>query len=291
MLLPATRAALDAELDGALADGDLGAAALLADVSGTPSLLWRVIDQQVSFLRRALTNAPPPVLRVRSFTSARCAAMTPPPPPPSHHTPPLTLRPPFSAAGRRLRAPHRSDCRDAPRRRQATRRAPVGRAPHGEKTKGFGARCNSASLHACTLQTGDARGRRLRIARHGMRIVCRTARGAAAAKERRRPDADRAGDRHEGRPGFFGEPLFTVLFSTRRSPTGRSCSPRRLSKPPSPGWAWFSSCCTRPTPRRTSAPQRRPRRRARFGRLLRREGHTTHHRQGWPSPGICLTLP
>ncbi|EOD29262.1 hypothetical protein EMIHUDRAFT_203843 [Emiliania huxleyi CCMP1516] len=46
MLLPATRAALDAELDGALADGDLGAAALLADVSGTPSLLWRVIDQQ-----------------------------------------------------------------------------------------------------------------------------------------------------------------------------------------------------------------------------------------------------
>lgn len=46
LLLPPTRDELEKELDDALVSGELRAAALLAEASGTPSLLWRAIEQQ-----------------------------------------------------------------------------------------------------------------------------------------------------------------------------------------------------------------------------------------------------
>lgn len=109
LLLPPTRAQLDKELDEALVSGELRAAALLAEASGTPSLLWRAIEQQGvdgALLRGLIRQIPRGSLRAQAIEAggARCVASPPlharapraradPPAPPA--PPPAFLFPPF----------------------------------------------------------------------------------------------------------------------------------------------------------------------------------------------------
>jgi ankyrin repeat protein len=77
LLLPPSRSQLDRELDGALVAGELRAAALLAEASGTPSLLWRAIEQQGvdgALLRGLIRQIPRGGLRAQAVEAggAKC---------------------------------------------------------------------------------------------------------------------------------------------------------------------------------------------------------------------------